>query len=292
MLASAGIQQLRERGDEIHGSCPAHLRRVGKIDHHPSWSINTVKLTHMCFSCHYSGTLSSLLTDLTGQPPSDELEQELRSQSFIRRMAEVNAEEVLEQAPPLTEWALTHHLGDIPNRLLMLRNLQRTAIDFYEVRWDSERRAWVLPIRSASGDLLGAQYRQKGSVYTDPQGMKKSETFFGFSIMSDGDYVTLVESPLDAIRLYGLGIPAVASLGSWISEAQARLLARNFSRVYLALDNDRAGIDGSTSLIPKLKARGTAPVMWRYSGKAKDIGDVETDAEVLAMWNSTITFGL
>ena len=292
ILETAGIDQLRDSDKEVRGACPQHLSRTGHEDRHPSWSINKTKLTHNCFSCHYSGTLSQLLTDL-GHPPSPNLEQELKQQSFLRRMAEINpAETVAGISPILTEWSLKNILGDVPQRLLDLKMLKRPAIDSYEVRWDSEFKTWVLPLRDPHGSLLGAQYRKKGFVRTDPEGLSKSELMFGLAAVSDRDHVVVVESPLDAVRLYGLGIPAVAALGSWVSDKQATLLARIFARVYLALDNDKAGRDGAERLFPSIRRRGAAPVMWRYSKGVKDIGDVETDTEVLAMWNATVSFGL
>ena len=71
--------------------------------------------------------------------------------------------------------------------------------------------------------------------------MEKSKTLFGYHEVKDGDWAVLVESPLDAVRLFGLGIPAFAALGAWVSREQVTLMARCFSYVILALDNDKAG---------------------------------------------------
>ena len=187
MLQSAGISQLREGTNEVHGSCPGHFARVGHVDHHPSWSISKTKLTHLCFSCGYKGTLIQLLTDITGVSPGEDLEQELKQQSFLQRMAERAEEPEALITPIISDWSLLNLMADVPDRLLALRHLQRAAVDAYGVRWELERRCWVLPIREPSGALLGAQYRQKGNVYTDPEGMSKSSTLFGLSCMSQHD---------------------------------------------------------------------------------------------------------
>jgi hypothetical protein len=57
----------------------------------------------------------------------------------------------------------------VPDRMLNLRWLKRPAIDEYRVRWDGDTRQWVLHW-STHGDLVGAQYRQRGSVFTLPRG--------------------------------------------------------------------------------------------------------------------------
>jgi DNA primase len=117
--------------------------------------------------------------------------------------------------------------------------------------------------------------------------------------VKDGDYAVLVESPLDAVRLFGAGIPAVASLGAWVSRDQVTLMARCFSYVILALDNDKAGKEATAIVKPMLKKQGCAAIDWDYTGlvdadgdPAKDVGDVPDDAALLAAFTRTRTFGL
>ena len=186
-------------------------------------------------------------------------------------MAEVREapEQVLAPAMPiLTEYALWNDLVAVPDNLIAFRHLQRTAIDMYEVRWFRENRQWVLPLRSIDGALIGAQYRQKGNVVTLPEGMHKGQTFFGFHQCCEGSFCALVESPLDAVRLFGLGIPALSSLGAYVSAEQIGLLARNFTRVFVALDNDKTGNDACEQICPMLRRAGTAPDPLELRGSA------------------------
>lgn len=297
ILSKAGIRPVRSAHGEVFALCP----NPKHDDHRPSWSINEQTGKHHCFSCGYSGSLTSLLLDVTGSAPED-LEKTLNTESFLRKMQDVRREP--EQAlapviPTLTEWALANIMIDVPTRLLEFRHLQREAIDQYQVRWDSEQKRWVLPLRSPSGELLGAQYRQKGSVFTLPEGMEKSKTFFGFAQCCDSSFCALVESPLDAVRLAGLGIPALSSLGAWVSKDQIRILATHFTRVYLAFDNDRAGRQSAEVVAPMLRRAGTAPLPWSYVGlvdgegnPAKDPGDVADDSLLAASWHRTLRMGL
>lgn len=294
-LSDAGVQRLHEGRKEIAGACPMHFKRTGRYDTHPSWSINRTSYLHFCQSCGYKGTLNSLLVDLLGSAPED-LETVLNEQAFLRKMAEVRAapEEVLEPVFNLTEWGLLHLLKDVPRRLLEGRRLRREAIDRYEVRWNSDTRQWVLPLRSTDGRLIGAQYRQTGSVLTLPPAVEKALTLFGYVQMAQYDCCAVVESPLDAVRLYGLGVPAVATLGAWISSEQVRLLARTFTTVYMALDDDAAGHKGAEIATRGLRRQGAAVVSWSYHGlvdedgrKAKDVGDVADDDLLLASWQHT-----
>jgi len=297
MLDAAGIQGLRETHKEIVGRCPGHVQRTGKEDHRPSWSVNKTTYLHFCFSCGYKGTLTQLLVDLTGVAPVD-LVDELRKQSFLSRIAAREEPEATLE-PVISEWALTNLLADVPRRLLELRWLARSAVDRYQVRWNADTRQWILPIRNPRGDLLGAQYRQQGSVLTLPAGMQKSSTLFGYDVVQEHDWAVLVESPLDAVRLFGLGIPAFATLGAWVSREQVTLMARCFSYVILALDNDKAGNEAAAIVKPMLKKQGCASIPWRYDDlvdadgdPAKDVGDVPSDDALLDAFDRTRRFGL
>ena len=301
VLVQAGIDRLKDGKREISGSCPAHFQRTGKPDRHPSWSINKFSLLHFCQSCGYKGTLTQLLRDVTGSAPED-LEDSLRVQDFVRRVEGVRDDpaSALEPITPvLTEFMLQHVLHEVPNRVLELRNLQRSAIDAYGVRYDRSTKQVVMPVRDESGQLLGAQYRNSGSVLTLPEGMAKSTTLYGYSLMQAHDEVALVESPLDCSRMFGVGIPTVASLGAWVSQDQCRLLARAFSVVYLALDNDKAGQEGAEFAAAQLRKMGCATVPWSYTNlrdedghRAKDPGDAATDDMLVESWHRTRRWGL
>ena len=297
LLENAGITPTRESSKEISAHCPHHFGGT-QVDVHPSWSINKHSYAHFCFSCGYRGTVTSLLVDLTGSSPEN-LEATLNRDSFLRKMAPVREEPERYVGPILTEWAIRNRLTDVPQRLLAFRHLRREAVDALEVRWSADTRQWVIPLRDEAGTLKGAQWRQKGVVFTLPEGMAKSTLLFGFLQTCEHDHVTLVESPLDAVRLFGLGIPAVSSLGSWVSRDQIRLLARNFARVFVGLDNDKAGDAACRVVFPLLRKAGCVPIRWNYAdltdedGKtAKDLGDVATDGAVMESWRRTWRMGL
>ena len=293
LLIEAGVRGLKESGEEINGSCPMHKERLGRVDTHASWSINRTNFLHHCFSCGYSGTLTGLLMDLQGYVP-DDLEMVLATSTLQRKVARLAEPEPESKAP--TEWELSNTLTSVPHRLLSLRQLRPDAADAYGVRWDPQMKSWVLPVRDESGVLLGAQYRQKGVVLNRPTGLEKASTLFGFSEMRRHDEVALVESPLDAVRFYGLGIPAVSSFGAWVSDSQMRMLSRNFSTVVLALDNDRVGQEALSFVAAQLHRCGTGVYRFRYDGlttddgaDAKDPGDVDSDDDLLRNYQLSVS---
>ena len=156
-----------------------HAQRVGHEDAHASWSMNKFTFLHNCFSCGYKGTLTQLLLDLTGEAP-DNLEADIARSNFLGKMSTFHRSHEPKEAqePDLTDWALENLMRDVPDKLLALRHLSRSAADAFGIRWDTTKKFWVLPIRTPEGELMGAQYRQKGNVLTLPKGMEKSTTLF------------------------------------------------------------------------------------------------------------------
>lgn len=289
VLSSIGVDILKETGDEVLGKCPMHLQRTGSEDRHPSWSINSRTYLHHCFSCGYAGTLTTLYRDLVGEVPED-LEWELTKQSLDTHFEA--PKERPTSGPQVNEWVLNNY-DDLPDRMLVRRNLKRHAVDFYEVRWDSTNKTWVIPIRTPYGQLMGFQFRQKGVVLNHPTGMEKSTTLFGIDRLRDERQITIVESPLDAVRLYGVGIPAVASFGAAISNTQMDLLGRNYRYVVSAMDNDSAGNRAKDSLHRALKKRGCVVFDFNYVGlTAKDPGDIESDDDLYDAWNRSFSLDL
>ena len=297
ILTQAGMTNLHDGRKEIKAPCP----NPSHVDVHPSWGINKVTCLHHCFACGYGGTLTSLLVDLTGSAPPN-LEQTLKQQSFLRSMQRVREtpEQVLDPILPyLSDWALMNVLVDVPQKLLDFRRLARWAVDAYQVRWNPDSHVWVLPLRSPhDGTLLGAQLRRVGTVLTQPTGLPKSTTLFGYQQTESCDTCMLVESPLDAVRAFGLGIPCIASLGAWVSVEQMVLMARCFAAVYVALDDDKAGREGAEIVFQGLQRRGCVAIPFRYEGlkdedgeRVKDIGDVADDGALVEAWQKTQQMG-
>lgn len=287
VLSDLGIDILRVTGDELVAKCPQHFNRTGKEDSRPSWSINSTSLAHHCFSCGYSGSLVGLYRDMTGAVPED-LSWEIAKTSVISKVIE---RPVVEEpkGPAVNEWMLMHY-ADLPDKLISLRQLKRSSIDAFQIRWDTERKMWVIPVRSPKGDLWGYQFRQKGKVLNHPPGMTKGKTLFGLHLLTE-DRAMVVESPLDVVRLHGIGIPAVATFGASISDEQLTILSRNLRIIVAAMDNDPAGAVANRRL-QYLKNR-CVVLPFDYGGlEAKDPGDIEDDRAVLSSWYKALALRL
>lgn len=298
-LLSIGLQNARVDGDEIHALCPAHEERTGHVDAHPSFGFNMAKQVGNCFSCGWHPTLPELVRQLTGTaPPADIMEQAQSSATVaaIKRLTEEKREALIDFT--LHEWTLTHRFKDVKSSMLERRRLTAEAAAAYGIRFDPYSRTWVMPIRTARGVLVGWQRKGGGlKAFNEPKNLEKSQHLFGLYSMRAHDRLAVVESPLDAVRLYQVGIPAVSTMGAEVSDAQCRLLARHTSTVVLAMDNDPAGWHGAKIIRDRLRNTSTAILQWDYdavwkANEWKDPGDCPEDRILKRTWERTIRFGL
>lgn len=226
------------KGDEAQANCPAHK------DFHPSWSCNLTTGMHNCFSCGFSGSFVRLVTHLRGCSQREAADW---CSGFQREWDQVRVT-VLPDAPavrPVRQYSEADLALFIPppDWALDERNLTAEACAAYGVLFDLDEEAWILPIRDPeTGKLWGWQEKSEHHFRNRPHGVRKAQTLFGYQTLAEGATAILVESPLDAARIWAAGIPgAVASFGVEVSETQLDLIVDRCARLIVALDDDDAG---------------------------------------------------
>jgi hypothetical protein len=287
VLLSLDLQLYAQRGAEVNGLCPMHKKRTGKEDNHPSWWINSETGAHICFSCGYKGNVYTLVSDVRGIDYYEAREyvndkEDMPIDSLMKRIKElpqyVQAEP---DAIPMSEARLAVYT-EPPDIELKKRFLKRGAVKVHGVLWDVKNEAWILPIRDPDDGVLWG-WQEKGArgrfFKNQPAGVRKSKTVFGVHIMSSNHDLIIVESPLDAVRLTGLGHNAISTYGAIISEDQAKIM-RRAPRVIAAMDNDKAGHTANEQMRGFSRKYGMELSYFNYTGiDVKDVGDM-TESEI------------
>jgi hypothetical protein len=287
-LQELGVETIRQNDDEILGRCPAHFERTGKQDRHPSWSVNAETGMHNCFSCGFSGTFVELAAFML--PKDEDAVAWVRQRGGVERakrildkhrsasITEIDTSEVINEAslalftdPP--EWAMEE------------RGLTLEACRHFGVLWDPKKDSWIIPIREPYSDrLLGYQIKNKRYFRNVPKDMEKSGSLFGFN-EHEGDVVILVESPLDVVRLYSIGIKGgVAAYGVRVSAKQMRMAIDLADVLIVALDNDKDGRYASADI----KTRYSGQVRMRFLSythcdDVKDVGAMSEEEAHIAI---------
>jgi DNA primase len=277
LLEHIGVEDLQPRDIEIGARCPKHEERTGERERHPRhFFVNRSTGMFHCFSCEYSGSLVGLIVDLA-QVGLWEAHKMMRE--FDVDLLEGNEERTW--VPPLPNADLETKLAEFgapPERGIKHRRLNTEAIERFGVRWDYEESAWIFPIHAPTGELWGWQAKTTEWVRNRPPGIHKSATLFGIQVPQDKIAVILVESPLDAVYLNGLGYASLASFGASVSDAQMRLIIERFDEVILALDNDKAGREETRRLLQSRWHHRFSVLIFSYwKSKGKDPGELSPD---------------
>ena len=301
-LVELGID-FKVNGDEAVGKCPMHYERTGKEDAHPSWSVRLEDSaddipagTFNCFACGYRGGFVQLVADVTKWDWFEAVAW-VRARGGIERARMVlERHKQRDNKVDTTQWLNEASLAlfvDPPQKALDKRNLDPFPVSELGIRWDTDKDAWILPIRDPNThELWGWQEKNDRYFRNRPTDVKKSHTLFGLDAY-EGEVAVILESPLDVARLYTAGIPGgLSSFGAAISDKQMALIIAHADKVIMALDNDRDGMKYS-EMMRTLHARRINMSFLNYDGiDAKDVGEM-TDEQIFQAYStatsSTVT---
>lgn len=138
----------------------------------------------------------------------------------------------------------------------------------------------IFPIIDIRGNVIAFGARAMGQVNpkylntSDTQVFKKSDNLFSmnFAKNSKEKYMILAEGYMDVIAFHKIGFfNAVASLGTSLTTAQAKLISRYAGEVIIAYDSDDAGQKATMRAIPILRKEGVdVKILKLPSGKDPD----------------------
>jgi DNA primase len=272
------------RGSEAVACCPAH------DDHHPSWSINLTSGMHYCFSCGFKGGLTGLVAQVSGVPYRDARLWALRQNVRCRQEAPRFTETAGDYSWKYTEASLFSYSSPPPSALAA-KHLSAASCDVYGILWDTEKDAWIFPIRDPwTGELWGWQEKSDQLFRNRPRAVAKSRSLFGLRTLEHGCRPVLVESPVDTARLHTAGIRGgVSSFGVSVSSHQLAPLLRRDGELVLALDNDAAGFRETRRLAGRA-GTGRRFLIFNYGDSpAKDPGEM-TGKEIIWGMENLLTW--
>ena len=120
----------------------------------------------------------------------------------------------------------------------------------------------MIPIFSMNGKIIGFGGRTTNSSEPKYLNSPESDVFSKRNILFGAynlkkrkqniDNVILCEGYMDVIALFKFGYPAVASLGTAVSEKQIDLLTNLSKNIFIIFDGDKAGKNASIRLFDKL----------------------------------------
>lgn len=233
------------QGAEYSVRCPIHGEQ------HASMRINVDKGVFFCHGCKAKGGMVRLAKHLGVSYRYDRAEAgmvKLRTKLDLLRKggAQEDAEIVLPE-DTLKRYSIgsTRYWTDPQPHG---RGLSEETVEAFDLGYDPLNECATIPVRNMWGDLLGVTRRflrkDASAKYKDPKGFKKRNNLFGswFVAQAESPSVVITEGPLDAIKVWQAGHPAVAVYGSYLTERQIMILRRlGIVTCTLFFDDDKAG---------------------------------------------------
>lgn len=283
LVSMMGIEKVRKAKTYVLISCPiAPISHENGVDRTPSLGIRVSdegQSFWRCFACGKRGSLKTLAFEwalATSKDHSlvlDLIDREEDPTKIARAFLDTKEEaDWGKKKADEIDWEVW---DDKELKQFVVEQIPQYAIDRgisvetynewelgYDRRFKSEdgslRPRIIFPIRRKDGKLVGIIGRATDNVkeekYYNYWRFNKSHYLYGQHKVAKRNFVVVVEGMLDVLKWFEYAIPTVGIIGSSASDKQIALIL-DYERVYLALDKDRSGMDGTGQLEKKLKDR-------------------------------------
>jgi DNA primase len=264
--------------------CPFHNN-----NRTPAGEVDKNNGTFFCFSCHKISDLIELVMHTTGRTYFEsirfiknketqmDLEKEINRQLYVKPEFVPFDELILKR---LYNNLLT---SDRAKDYFKYRKIEPSSWSKFSLGYSDKQDMVTVPVHSPDGMPVGFVGRSiEGKDFKNTPGLPKAKTLFNLHRIKTADKVYVVESSFDAIRLDQVGFPAVATLGSNVSNIQIELLQKYFNNIIVIADNDEAGGNMKDKIIEKLGSRVS---VIKLDKQYKDIGDM-ADEEIKTLESS------
>lgn len=283
LRVSTGLFQVwKVSGDDISTQCPFH---GGGREQNPSFGICNNKMNphygkYHCFTCGATGTILSLINELYNRPANDLFAIEY-AQSFSdlevvdeHQKIEVRTRKTLDSFISVSQDEVDYYTNQECD-YLSKRKIKPVIQQAFDCGYDPITQSVTFPVKRLDGSVDFIVRRAVNlKWYNYPPGITKP--VYGMyeltKLAPRTQSVVICESIINALTLWGEGIPAVALLGTGSRKQIEYLNTLDIRNYILALDGDTAGQVATEKLKQRLQARTTVmPIPPGY-----DVNDLDT----------------
>ena len=183
----------------------------------------------------------------------------LRNSKFTTRTRQVVRPVKKVTASKKLDLEYEHYLPVAALEYLDKRGISGAEVAYWDLGWDPDDKRIVIPARDEENRtrflIERAVDERSYPKYLYSGGSEKTALLFGANKLSrDMKYIVICEGSFDVIRLHQHGVPAVGIMGTGISDAQQRIVARlRPKKIYLMFDRDTSGVRNIEIAYEKLR---------------------------------------
>lgn len=254
----------------------------------PACEVDKEKGLFFCFSCQESGSLTDFVMKSTGRnyfEASRLINKKYEPVDLVSSITKIVDKKDIEEFDMDTITRLNNNLNKNSDAksYLYSRGIDDISISVFKIGFSDKQNMVTVPVQDHTGMYVGFVGRSiSDKSFKNSTGLPRRHTLFNLN-RSKFENIIVVESSFDAIRLWQLGLPAVATLGSYISKEQIALLNKWANEIIIAPDKDQAG----EKLVLKIKNGSNKQInVVSIPGDAKDVGDLE-DNQIKDIFDSS-----
>lgn len=274
VLTGTGVTIESEVDSDYIIFCPYHNN-----NRTPAGEIDKQSGTFFCFACHHVTGLTEFVMHMSNRTYFEAArfikskETETSIETDIDRALYKKPEFVLFDELVLKRLHNNLLASDRAKDYFNYRKITKDSASKFSLGYSDKQDMVIVPVHSPDGLPIGFVGRSiEGKDFKNTPGLPKSKTLFNLHRVKSSGKVYVVESSFDAIRLDQCGFPAVATLGSNVSNIQIELLQKYFNDIIVIADNDEAGGNMKTKIVEKLSSRVS---VIKLNKQYKDIGDMD-----------------
>ena len=277
VLKGSGINIESEVDSDFIIFCPFHGNHRT-----PAGEVDKTSGIFFCFSCHKACDLIELIMHTSGRTYFESARY-IKSKETASTI-EQDIDKKLVEKPMYTPYdelivkRLSTAALESPRavRYYQGRLITKASVQKFSLGYSEKQDMVTIPVHTPDGMCVGFVGRSvEGKEFKNTPGLPKSKVLFNLHRVKTSRTIYIVESSFDAIRLDQCGFPAVATLGSNVSNIQIDLLQKYFNDIIVIADNDEAGGNMKDRLVEKLGNRVT---IIKLDSKYKDIGDMDDES--------------
>lgn len=242
------LEKAQQRGNKIQACSPF------RNENHPSWAVNLDNGSWVDSGAdsesERKGSFISLLAFFRGETFEETSEYLFEKYSHFLDDADglkLNLDLKLEEPEVAVLGADKYEdVVGIPSGYLTGRGITLKTQAYFQTGMGRNKDAVALPWHDAMGRIINIKYRSiKGKDFWFSKGGQpiKNHVYGLFAIKKHGfKEVWCVESEIDALYLWSMGIPAIAFGGASINDIQKKLILNTeIESLIIATDNDVVG---------------------------------------------------
>ena len=281
-LPNGKLSKIQVRGEDIRITCPVHS---DGLESHPSCDVycgtrDDIEYgTWHCFTCGAKGRLSSLIAKCFDR--EDEFGEEWLLEHYGDTLVERElCLQPIELNSSIEKFSMSSKVLDTMQSYhpyMTKRKLTEKVINTFEIKYDNDTKCLVFPVKDEYGNLSFLTRRSVvDKKFIIDEGIEKPIYLLYYIKQHNIKEVTICESQINTLTLWGYGVPSVATFGCNVTSHQLGLLNKSgVTHFYLAYDGDSAGRKGTYKLIKGLSKDKFIDVL--ILPKGKDINDLSED---------------